>query len=101
MSNSDATLVVVSTNDLTQLIEAATTRAVSAALSQFTLPTTAKPSEALTFNQVRLRLNLSSPTLRKLLVSGTLHGVRAGKRWLIPSGEMERFLSEGASHEPL
>ncbi len=97
MNNSDATLVLVSTTDLTQLIEAAATRAVGAALSQFTQPTTAKPSEALTFDQVRLRLKLSSPTLRKLLVSGTLHGVRAGKRWLIPMQEIERFLSEPAT----
>ena len=87
-----SSLAVIATPELAQLIETITSRVINTALSQFTQPAQTKPSEALTFDQCRTRLKLSAPTLRALLVSGKLRGVRAGKRWLVPSDEVERFL---------
>ncbi|MBL1160845.1 MAG: DNA-binding protein [Chlorobi bacterium] len=86
----NATLAVVSTIDLERLVKTA----VVEALSTYHLPTPppAPASEALTFDQVRVRLKISAPTLRKMVRSGTLHAVRTGRRWLVPSVEVERFL---------
>lgn len=84
----NATLAVVSTIDLERLVKTA----VVEALSTYHLPTPPPASEALTFDQVRVRLKISAPTLRKMVRSGTLHAVRTGRRWLVPSVEVERFL---------
>lgn len=86
-----ATLAVVQVNDLERLIHTAVCRA----LEQYTPPasTPATPVEAITFDQARIALKVSAPTLRKLVRSGRLHAVQTGRRWLIPSGEIQRFLS--------
>ncbi len=91
----NATLAVVPVTDLERLIESA----VSRALERYNPPPAAptEPAEAITFDQARIALKVSAPTLRKLVRSGRLHAVQTGRRWLIPGREIARFLGGGQS----
>lgn len=51
--------------------------------------------EALDFDHARLALKVSAPTLRKLLTSKRLHGVRSGRKWIIPAEAIDAFLTGG------
>jgi len=42
-------------------------------------------------------LHLSRNTVMCLLTSGKLRSVRAGRRWIIPSGAVDEFLGENRS----
>lgn len=85
------TLVSVSPDELRRVIETAIKNAVTEALAHNDQPK--DPDEALSFDQVRLALKVSNPTLRKLVRSGRIHAVKTGRRWLVPKTEVSRFLA--------
>ncbi|KXK10276.1 MAG: helix-turn-helix domain-containing protein [Candidatus Kapabacteria bacterium] len=84
------TFAVVSVNDLTEAI----TSAVQAALQAYDVrpPQPTPCLTGLTFDQARVALRLSSPTLRKLLTTGRLKSVRTGRKWIIPTDAVASFL---------
>ncbi len=84
------TFAVVAINDLTGAI----TTAVQAALQGYDVrpPQPTPCLTGLTFDQARVALKLSAPTLRKLLISGRLKSVRTGRKWIIPTDAVASFL---------
>jgi excisionase family DNA binding protein len=55
-------------------------------------PRTAVDAEVLTIDQVATLLQVHHRVVRKLLRSGTLHGVRVGTLWRIPRAAVDAFL---------
>ena len=50
----------------------------------------------LNVEQLTVRLNVSTPTVYKLLKSGELRCVKIGGRKLVTEAELERFINERA-----
>jgi excisionase family DNA binding protein len=46
--------------------------------------------------EVAGKTGLSLPFVRKEIASGGLFAVRAGRRWLVPDSELERYVQEGS-----
>lgn len=63
-------------------------------------PGTRAAVEGLRVTEAATRLHCPEQTVRDLIASGRLHAVRAGKRWLIASTEVERFLTGTPSDLP-
>jgi excisionase family DNA binding protein len=55
-------------------------------------PRPAVDAEVLTIDQVATLLQVHHRVVRKLLRSGTLHGVRVGTLWRIPRAAVDAFL---------
>lgn len=54
-----------------------------------------KPQDLLlTFNEIRLQLRCSAPTLRKLITSGRLKACKVGNRWRVRQSDLDQFMEE-------
>ena len=51
--------------------------------------------ETLTFGEVMSALRVTHPTVRALLKSGKLHGIKVGRLWRIPRQSLENYLLAG------
>jgi excisionase family DNA binding protein len=52
---------------------------------------------ALTLNQVCATLQLSRPSAVRLIESGHLHAVKVGRKWLVSTSSVQRFIDGEAS----
>ncbi len=84
-------MVVVEVNQLKQLITDAVQEALSPMSRQ---PSPSAPSDrVLSLDQVRVRLGLSAPSVRKAILSGRLKATRVGRRILIAELDLKQFMS--------
>jgi excisionase family DNA binding protein len=52
---------------------------------------------ALTLNQVCATLQLSRPSVVRLIESGRLRAVKVGRKWLVSISSVQRFINGGES----
>lgn len=50
---------------------------------------------ALEVKTAAAHLGIHPITLQKLLRAGTIHGVRVGRKWIVPVKSIEEFLAKG------
>lgn len=82
-------MVVVEVNQLKQLIKDAVQEAMSSPKSQPT--TSAQSDRVLSLDQVRIRLGLSAPSVRKAIRSGRLRATLVGRRILVTESDLQAF----------
>lgn len=56
-----------------------------------TLPTPSTVSKVYTFQETCIRLRVSAPTLRKMLLRGDIQGIRVGRNWRIPEVSLQEY----------
>jgi len=97
MAHNENALVVLPLEELQSLINKAIRTTVSELLESRGTFAPSKDDKRLTFDEVRVRLRVSRPTLHRLIASGKLpaHKTHERGQWIISERALETYLGGG------